>query len=31
VCGAHHVEPLHELLRANSIVVHVLCPRWTPN
>jgi hypothetical protein len=28
VCGAHHVEPFRELLRANSIVVHVLCPRW---
>ena len=31
VCGAHHVEPFRELLRAHSIVVHVLCPRWTPN
>jgi len=29
VCGAHHVEPFRELLRVNSIVVHVLCPRWT--
>jgi hypothetical protein len=31
VCGAHHVEPFHEWLRANSIVVHVLCRRWTPD
>jgi hypothetical protein len=31
VCGAHHVEPFRELLRANSIVSDVLCPRWTPH
>ncbi len=31
VCGAHHVEPFRALLWANSIVVHVLCPRWTLN
>jgi hypothetical protein len=31
VCGAHHVEPFHERLLANSLVVHVLCPRWTLN
>lgn len=28
VCGAHHVAPFRTLLRAHSIVVHVLCPRW---
>jgi hypothetical protein len=31
VCGAHHVEPFHALLRTNSIVVYVLCSRWTLN
>lgn len=31
VCGAHHVEPFRELLLANSIIAHVLCPRWTPS
>src|SRR5215471_16029901 len=29
VCGAHHVEPFHELLRTKSIVVYALCSRWT--